>query len=164
MQRLEQFQLLMQELGPLSDAVTAIDQVGEDTWLLAYGPEDIVVAVWVDNELAKATLRTEIGAPEKDRRLATYEALLAYNALGAQTGGVKMALQQPAGLVIQEYDMHLANVELNSFYQALSDFVEKARHWIDLLRSGGVDVGDIDVGDANPSRTTGLPRGFEMAP
>lgn len=156
MQLLKQFQLLMQELGPLSDAVTAIDQIdNEDAWLVPYD-DDIVIVVWVDKELAKVTLRTEIGKPEQEKRLATYEALLAYNALGAETDGVRMGLrqpaglviQEPAGLVIQEYDVHLANVELYSFHQILADFVEKARHWSDLLRQGGVDGADIDSSSA----------------
>jgi hypothetical protein len=70
---------------------------------------------------------SEIGAVTDDQELPVYEALLCYNLLWKDTGGVKIGLAGPKGILIVTTELLLDGLTLMSFQEALTNFTNISR-------------------------------------
>ena len=121
-------QKLIEELGPTTDELAAVAQLNETTWGVAFD-ETTFVTLELDEPHHRIVLSLELGAPEESRRLEVYEALLGYNLLWRDTGGVKMAMGGDEGTVFQLYDLDASGATLEGLRDVLLNFVEKGRIW-----------------------------------
>ena len=120
----EQIHQLFEELGPASDDVAGVAQTGDNSWAVAYDDDTIVSFEFVA-EQDKLVLSIDLGAAEESRRLAVYSALLSYNFLWRETGGVKMALGGDD--LYQLFELNAVGLTLTDLRNVLGNFVEKAR-------------------------------------
>jgi hypothetical protein len=118
---------LMTELGPSADDIAAVLQTADAEWAVAYDPQT-AVAIDVD-EAGVLGLSIELGKPAADRQLEVYAALLAYNTLQRETGGVTMAVAGMDGPVLQTLNLPLHGLTVGEFRTVLANFVGKARIW-----------------------------------
>ena len=142
----ERLQTLMSEIGPLIDGIEAIDQEDDDFWLFALG-DNVVLQIQHDEEARKLVFSTELGTPPTERRLEAYEALLAFNYLWLETGGVRMAIESPGGEVTQVMDLFTLDLDISTLATVIQNFREKAIHWRGYLAN-------FPAGDAEDSRPT----------
>jgi len=140
MSRIDEIQQLMESLGPASPAVSQVTQVGDDVWAVGLADDGLVYLEW-DPERDRLVLTSNVGRPRDSDREKLYEAMLGYNALWRDTGGVQMAVA--AGEALQSYALAAAGLELDVLQATLEDFAGKARIWKDLMQNGvgaGADV------------------------
>ena len=70
---------------------------------------------------------SEIGTVADDQELPVYEALLCYNLLWKDTGGVKIGLAGPKGILIVTTELLLDGLTLMTFQEALTNFTNIAK-------------------------------------
>lgn len=138
MNRQDQVELLITELGPAADFVNAVERLDENSWGVACADESIGVKIDFEPDNEVLTLLTELGSVAEQNRLATYETMLMYNAIGQQTGGIRMGIADQQGTAVQELDLATEGLELNYLTARLQDFVLKAALWISIIERGGV--------------------------
>jgi hypothetical protein len=131
----EKFSLLMDELGPSSASIVLIEQAAPQVWLLALDQFESAISLRLDAETGCVTLSCELGRPQEEERYRIYEALLTYNGLAELHGGIRMALREPNGVVIQEFDIQVQRLDLNLLNQVISDFCKKASAWEQIIES-----------------------------
>jgi hypothetical protein len=132
---IERLNQLLDELGPSTEEVVLIEQVAPQAWLLAVGEGDSAIAVRLDEALGMVTLSRELGRPQEATRERIYEALLTYNGLAALHGGVRMALREAEGPVLQEFDVPLRGLELATLRRIVQDFMLKSSAWEEIIES-----------------------------
>jgi hypothetical protein len=119
---------LLRDLGPLLDEVAAIEQLGPHLWAIGLTDGSTVTADYSEPS-DKLVLATECGQPPASDRLLAYETLLAYNALWPETGGLRMALDQPGGRVVLLLDLAPQALTAVRFATVVQNFAAHARLW-----------------------------------
>ena len=144
---MEQFQridLMLKDIGPASDAVEQIVRIGDQAWdILLTG--DVVHHLRYDQQQEKLIFTTEVGEPNPDNVMQIFHALLQFNALRDETGGVTMGLADT--MVQQSFEMNVAATETPNLQAAVENLAEKALTWRIVLQS---DAGDIEPETVNP--------------
>ena len=126
---------LLDELGPTMEKLVLIEQATTNSWLIVLDDFESALSLRLDAETNRVTLSCELGRPQEETRLRIYEALLTYNGLAELHGGIRMALREPGGVVIQEFDIQLERLDLNLLRQILEDFSNKAAAWEQIIES-----------------------------
>ena len=89
-------------------------------------------------------LTIDLGRPADDRRTDVYSAMLNFNALWREPGGVNTAMAD--GELFQIYDLDVADLTLSDLRDVLGNFVEKAR----IFRRFVADEMAATAGDIPP--------------
>jgi hypothetical protein len=139
---LEHLGAMLDELGPATPEVVLIEQATPNTWLIALEEGGAALAVKLDESTDVVTLSCELGRPQESVRERVYEALLIYNGLSALHGGIRMALREPAGVVLQEFDVHLQTLDVDGLRRIVQDFSRKAAAWEEIIESAEPPAAD----------------------
>lgn len=124
----EQIEILMQGIGPVLDPL-AIDFLEEaQAWAVAM-EEDLAVLIQFDERKNCLVLTTDLGLPPAGDRTALYEILMQLNYHWETTGGVRMAVDEAGGNVIQIYEISAENIDFSRLAGTLSTFSEMASAW-----------------------------------
>ena len=142
---------LLVELGPLLELGAVVEYDGQNAWSLGVDEETAVHAEFHADE-DRLYLSANVASPPEARRAATYDLLLQYNNQWTETGGIRMALDGPAGRVVQITDLRVTGLDVSSLESALVSFLEKLRAWRDMVGQGITDDSDPQPGSENPSR------------
>ena len=67
------------------------------------------------------------------RREDVLQSLLAFNALWAETGGIRMAIDRPNGKVTQIFDLLTRDIDVTKVAQVIDALLAKADAWKSLL-------------------------------
>src|SRR5262245_25215765 len=118
--------LLEQKLGPATPEVSNVTQITDDTWAVGHLGNTLIL-VQLDSDDEQLVLSAGLGRPQDGARAHLYDALLAYNALWRDTGGVTMGLVD--GQVVQVYGLDAAQVDLPTLATALQNFAVRASTW-----------------------------------
>ena len=140
---------MLSELGPTLDVleITAFEE--QESWAIALDDAaDTTLALDYDAATAKLYISADLGAPPSDHLLATYDFLLQYNAFWAETGGVRMALDGPAGNVLQLFDMSLHDLQAHQLGNVLQNFAAQIQVMRAMLAKG---IGTDDAATPDPS-------------
>ena len=125
---IEQIQQLMQELGPATPDIDAVVQTEEPSWAIQFSDESIVIIEPAD-EPPRLVMSSEIGiAPESAERQ-LYEALLSYNLLWRDHGGIKIGLAGPKGALVISRELNLEGLTLLELQSTLTGFLKVASSW-----------------------------------
>lgn len=135
MTTLDEVAALMAALGPHDDEIETITRNSEKEWSVAFDEDTIIMLTFVTDQ-QKLVLASTLATPPTEQRLATYQALLSYNLLWEETGGVTMALGGEHGAVVQLFELGTAGLDLGRLDNVLVNFAEKARTWRDVINSG----------------------------
>lgn len=136
----EQFNMLIEKLGPAMSEVLLIEQISSQLFLLALERDESAIALRLDKDTGVATLSCELGRPPEETQLQIYEALLLYNSLAPMHGGIRMALREPDGVILQEFDTPLASLQVDQWKNLILDFSKKASAWEEIIESAEAPV------------------------
>lgn len=125
---IEQIQQLIQELGPHMQDIDAIVQTEEPSWAIQFSDETIVI-IEAAEEPARMVFSAELGSANDANQHAIYEALLCYNLMWRDTGGVKIGLAGPQGALIISTELCLEGLMLNDLQFTLKNFLKITRSW-----------------------------------
>lgn len=118
---------LMSEIGPLE--LGAIIESNEgDGWVLAIDEDDGVL-VELDEAEERIFLSADAGLPAGDARPGLYETLLVYNAQWEASGGIRTALDEPGGGVVQMLELRAAGLDTARLTQVFVAFLETLSAW-----------------------------------
>ncbi|MEZ5582383.1 MAG: type III secretion system chaperone [Candidatus Competibacteraceae bacterium] len=135
MSHFERMRTLMTELGPLLE----LEEVTEFTEDQSFGllvDDDTPITADYDEAHSRILLSAEVAAPPEDKRHAVYEMLLQYNLLWFETGGLHMALDGPAGSVVQMMVIPATDLNITTFGSILSRFIESLKAWRMVITEG----------------------------
>ena len=130
---------VMTEIGPLLELGAVIESDDGDGWILVVD-EDNSVLVELDETEERILLSADAGLPDDDARPRLYEMLLAYNRQWHATGGIRMALEEPGGEVVQMLELPVAGLGVTRLAQVFVAFLEVLAGWRTIVaRQAGAD-------------------------
>ena len=132
MATLEQIEILMSGLGPVLDPLAIDASVEPRCWGIAMA-EDLVVLVQFDERKNCLVLSCELGSPPAGDRTKLYETLLQMNYHWETTGGNRMAIDGPAGNVVQLFEMGVHDIDVSRLSRVISTFAGTAKAWRDYI-------------------------------
>jgi hypothetical protein len=123
---------ILQELGPLSEAIDIVHQNAPGDWsLLVF--ETRRFDVTLDAAHGRLVLATSIGVPEPAIWGETASALLAYNLLWQQTGGAYFAQEGTQGAIRLLMQVPVAGLRAAALDTLLQGLAGTADAWADTL-------------------------------
>ena len=122
----DKIQDLISQIGPVFPDIDAVIQTEDPSWAIQF-VDELVVRIEQLEQPDRMVFSSEIGAVTDDQELPVYEALLCYNLLWKDTGGVKIGLAGPKGTLIVTSELLLDGLTLMSFQEALTNFTNIAR-------------------------------------
>jgi hypothetical protein len=125
---IEKIQQLIQELGPHMQDIDAIVQTEEPSWAIQFSDETILI-IEAAEEPSRMVFSAELGNASENNQRAIYEALLCYNLMWRDTGGVKIGLAGPQGTLIISTELCLEGLVLNDLQLSLTNFLKITRSW-----------------------------------
>ncbi len=136
----EQIQQLIQELGPSMPEIDAVVQTEEPSWAIQFSDETILIIEPADDP-SRMVVSAELGAASAARQRAIYETLLCYNLMWRESGGVKVGLAGPQGMLIISTDVCIEGMSLMDFQEALNQFLKITRAWAQYVEQEKVGEG-----------------------
>lgn len=148
---LTQLSQLFAEIGPALDLNGVVEYGDQGTWAVVVDDETEVWGEW-DPDAGYLVFTAELGNPPQADRQGLYETLLIYNHQRQRTGGVRMALADADGPVVQSLDLATDGLTLARLAEVLSGFVEVHRAWREIIKTGpgGADDAKAAVTPAGP--------------
>lgn len=122
----DKIQDLISQIGPVFPDIDAVIQTEDPSWAIQFVDELVVMIEQLEHP-DRMVFSSEIGTVADDQELPVYEALLCYNLLWKDTGGVKIGLAGPKGILIVTTELLLDGLTLMSFQEALTNFTNIAR-------------------------------------
>ena len=125
---LERMQAMMEEVGPAMAEIEAVIQSEDKNWAIQFEDQSIIMLEWSERP-DRIVLSSMLGIPSEAMQLSVYEALLCYNLLWKDTGGVKMALAGPGGDLMLLYELYVDQLMLNDLQIVISNFSSISQVW-----------------------------------
>ena len=135
----DQVSNLISQLGPVLNPPAIYASEDEKSWGVALA-EDLTVLVEYDEAKDSLVLAAELGTPPDGDRTALYELLLRMNYHWDTTGGVRMALDGPAGQVVQVYELATEGLEATRLGATVTAFAETAKAWREIIQHSASDA------------------------
>lgn len=128
----EKVEALIAETGGFDPQIAAIVQTGDGAWAVQY-QEDLDVEIEMDEERDLLIILTVVGTPPASRRLELLEAMMAYNMLVQETGGVRMALTGTGGEAVQMLEVPFESLQAKDLATICANMVDKTLTWRTLF-------------------------------
>ena len=122
----DKIQDLISQIGPVFSDIDAVIQTEDPSWAIQFVDELVVMIEQLEHP-DRMVFSSEIGTVADDQELPIYEALLCYNLLWKDTGGVKIGLAGPKGILIVTTELLLDGLTLMTFQEALTNFTNIAK-------------------------------------
>ena len=122
----DKIQDLISQIGPVFPDIDAVIQTEDPSWAIQFVDELVVMIEQLEHP-DRMVFSSEIGTVADDQELPIYEALLCYNLLWKDTGGVKIGLAGPKGILIVTSELLLDGLTLMKFQEALTNFTNIAK-------------------------------------
>lgn len=132
----ERIQVLMQELGPATEEIEAVQQIKDEPEWTVFFDEDTAVGLDLILEQEKLVLSMNLGAPPAEHRASTYELVLLYNYNWTDSGGAKIGLDAPEGELSLLFELNASELNLPTLQRVLMSFLQKAQAWRELVALG----------------------------
>jgi hypothetical protein len=128
----EQIQQLVQELGPSMPEIDAVVQTEEPSWAIQFSDETIVI-IEAAEQPERLVVSAELGVAQENTELQVYEAMLSYNLMWQESGGIKIGLAGPKGALIISAELCLVGLTLMDLQLSLNHFLKITRAWSQYL-------------------------------
>ncbi len=122
---------IVADLGPLVDRLQQVTTPGTGRWILEFDNEAILCEL--NSSADRLYLTMSVGPLPEARREDTLEALLAFNSLWAETGGVRLALDRPGGEILQLCDILTQGIDVTKVAHVVEALLAKAQTWKSLI-------------------------------
>lgn len=136
MANIQQIKQLMVEIGPALELLEVREFEDPDIWTLIVNEEVLVFAEF-DESRDVVVLSVDLAELPEASRAERHALLLTYNNQWRETGGVRMALDEPEGTVQQIFDISANGLNVQNFGTALTNFAEIAQTWRAILTGEG---------------------------
>ena len=123
---------LFTEAGPLIDAEELSYDEDEQVWGFTFDGEPPCL-LQVGANPQHIVLSGEIAPLPEGGRLKLYELMLRYNDQAAESGGVRLAIDDPEGAAILSVDLNRDGLTLESISQLVEGFLGLRRSWMTIL-------------------------------
>ena len=117
----------MAEVGHLDDDIIECVRMEDGDYAVRFDEVDVFVE-W-DPGTARLVLSVEVGTPPASRAASICEALLAYNSLWRETGGLRLALTGREGAVLQIADLAGPAIDPKTIAIVAVNLVERTSIW-----------------------------------
>jgi hypothetical protein len=128
----EQLNALMAEIGPMLEIQEVTGFESQNAWTLELDDQTLLFADHEPDQ-NRLVISGEVAKPHPDRKAALHELLLQYNYQWKTTGGVRMALDEPDGAVVQICDISTINLDASALAGTIQVFTDVLRTWRDML-------------------------------
>ncbi|MBS1196605.1 MAG: type secretion chaperone, CesT family [Proteobacteria bacterium] len=145
---------LMAQVGPVLDLDRVTEFAEDQTWHLVFD-ESTSVDVEYDDDGNRLMLTGDVGAVPSQSREKAFEALLRYNYLWTEHGGVRGALDGSAGNVVMMVEMTASGLDITRLCSVLQNFRAVVEGWRDVLTS----IADGSNVSEAPFNSPGMIRG-----
>lgn len=135
MTTLEQVQQLIEELGPATSEVEAVQQSDEAAWEAAFA-NDLIVQIEFDEGRQTVVFTADLGPLPSEHQVASLMNLMIFNGAWTATGGLRMGLDAPDGHVLLMFDLSAAALSLQTLQDYLSAFANHASTWQAVIPVG----------------------------
>ena len=132
MNDLEQFSLLLADVGPNYDDVQQIDVVSEDTWAVFFS-DQAAVEIHYDTIGHAVSFTMPIGQVSNENREQQYELMLSFNFLKRDTGGFHLAIDGENGDAWLMLDIHRTDVDGDALIGILDTILDAGTSWRRIL-------------------------------
>jgi hypothetical protein len=133
---------LLLDAARLEREILEVTETGPESWSVRF--EDADIELEHDADAGRLYLSTEAGIVKAIDRAAIYEAMLGYNLLWRDTGGVRLALT-PDRKVFIVADLTLSELSAELLAAVLPNLITKARLWRAFVGTGGNPVERVDA-------------------
>lgn len=124
----EQIEQLIKEIGPAMPDIDAVVQTEDPSWAIQFSDETIIIIEPADDP-SRMVISAELGAVAEVQQRIVYETLLCYNLMWRDSGGVKIGLAGPQGVLIISVDVCVEGLTLMSLQKEIERFLKIARSW-----------------------------------
>jgi hypothetical protein len=130
----EALRLLLTEVAAELELAALMEHEGEEGlyWDICVSEQRLIEA-FLDEESGKLTLSTDLGIPGEEDAARVHRILLQYNYLWRETSGVRMALEEPSGMVVMLYDFNASAINRELLGNIIQNFSAAAEAWTALL-------------------------------
>lgn len=132
----EAHHLLVDAIHPL-EPVLIEPQTGRDAWFVELG-DGSAFDIEYDGRCHRFVICVSICEVPDQARLQIYEALLQYNFLWPQSGGLRMAIDGTPGQVVMLLDLPLTSLESSRLALALENMADIQRSWREIIPLAGL--------------------------
>ncbi|KPL52568.1 type III secretion system chaperone [Prosthecomicrobium hirschii] len=131
---------LIAEVGTRDDDIAGVLRTSPNSWLVRFADVDVEIEHQASRD--RLVFASVIGPTLAGNREAVLEALLCYGFLWRQTGGMRMALTEPGGDVLQLFDLEAARIDLATLTNVVVNMADNTRNWRVFL-AAAADAGSI---------------------
>jgi hypothetical protein len=146
---------LLAESGPLGD-FDLVTEFDDQTWGIVVG--EVEVTAELDGTRSLLVLSGDAGRPAADRRAQICDALLQYNYAWRETGGTRMALDGPDGLIVQMLELPLAGLDARGLADAVATFAARLHTWREVIAAAPAEGGAFPGDQFDPTMLPGAIR------
>lgn len=132
---------MLQSIGEVTSAVAAVVRIDDSSWAVGFRDEQSF-EVLLDEAAGRVWLITTLGTPPEAIAGDVVAALMTYNMLCRETGGVRMATEGPLGEVYMMTDLFLPEVSEELLARLLTNMSRTATHWRRFIATGSLATPD----------------------
>lgn len=130
MDKFEQVEQQLAEVGPVVEGLQGVTRTDEGRWNLIFEDHDVIFVV-CDKATSMLTFVDHVGEIPEENRATVHQVLLHYNALWEQTAGLVTALDDDEGLM---QILHVfADLDSMTLIKIIEDLRAKAKAWRTVL-------------------------------
>lgn len=148
MEKIDQFSLVLTEVGPVFDEIQAITGISDDTWSVDF--EEDAIEVQCDEVGNMLSFSMNIGPVEESLRGEIFPLLLSYNFLKDETGGFHMAIDGPEGSVFLLLDLFHVDIDVARLAAVLATMLELGQNWRDVIAGNSSEVAAPETNELPP--------------
>lgn len=151
----EDVSAMLSQIGERLDLVEIAGFEDSQSWMLA-PDEETGDALSLDYEaqIGKLFITTSLGPTQDEKRLATFEFMLAYNLAWADTDGVRIGLDSDTGDIVLIHDITLHDLDADTLASVLENFMALKRVMGGIVAEG---IGEQAGGDVpTPGSHSGM--------
>lgn len=158
MASIEQLQRLIEELGPATAEVEAVQQSSESSWEVAFADDNIVQIEFVENRQL-LVFTADLGPLPVETQSQDLRVLMVFNCAWLSNGGLRLGLDAPDGSVQLMYDVHAAELHLQALQDHVCAFADQASAWREVIPVG---FGGQSASDQMSADSALLPAGIRV--
>lgn len=122
-------------LGASEDTIEGVFQMTPNSWMLSF-TDDTQMDISLDEDGLRLNFFAEIGPVNPDKRAAQLEAMLTFNMLSGDTGGVRIGLAAPTGNATMISDIHATAISTGAITANVLGLRTMAARWRDIMQNG----------------------------
>jgi hypothetical protein len=126
------------EAATFDDDIAVVLGAGQNNWVVRF--ENMDVEIQLDPERRRLVLLTNLGVPNTERRLAVLEAVLVYNLLVLETGGVRIAMTATDGDMVQLVDLGIDDLTSRDLSNVITNLAGRALVWRSFISAATADA------------------------